>query len=254
MYRKLIVLLVGTALATSASAGERHRAHKAERAARHQERAAKHESIGLGSGAAIGAMAGGPVGLILGAAFGGWIGDRFHHEHDARLAAEQSGELAASRMKTLETRLAASESAAAQTGIALSGERAQHRRDLEEALSIEVLFRTEDSAIGPPTEERLAKLVALIVPLAGAVVRLEGHTDVRGTDRYNNALATARADTVRDALIRAGMPPERIVVSAAGKADSQATDKDADGMALDRRVKMSVVGIDDASRVAQSAQ
>jgi outer membrane protein OmpA-like peptidoglycan-associated protein len=250
MYRKLIVLLVGTALATSASAGERHRAHKAERAARHQARAANHESIGLGSGAAIGAMAGGPVG----AAFGSWIGDRFHHEHDARLAAEDSGAQAHARTKTLETRLAASESAASQAGAELVAERTQHRRDLEEALSIEVLFRTEDSAIAPPTEERLAKLVAMIVPLDGAVVRLEGHTDVRGTDRYNNALATARADTVRDALIRAGMPPERIVVSAAGKADSQATDTDADGMALDRRVKMSVVGLYDTSRVAQSAQ
>jgi outer membrane protein OmpA-like peptidoglycan-associated protein len=254
MYRKLIFLLVGSALATSATAGERHRAHKAERAARHEARAAQHESIGLGSGAAIGAMAGGPVGLILGAAFGGWIGDRFHHEHDARIKAEQSTEQALARSKTLETRLVAAESAASQAGAAFAGERAQHRRDLEEALSIDVMFRTEESAITAATEEHLAKVVALIVPLDGAVIRLEGHTDVRGTDRYNNALATARADTVRDALIRAGMPAERILVSAAGKTDSQATDKDADGMALDRRVKMSVVGLDDTSRVAQSAQ
>lgn len=254
MYKNVIALLVASALATSATAGERHRAHKAERAARHQERAAKHESIGLGSGAAIGAMAGGPVGLILGAAFGGFIGDRFHHENDARLAAEQSAELADARSQTLATRLAASETAAAQASAALAGERTQHRRDLAEASSIEVLFRTEDSAITSGTEEQLKKIVALIVPLDSAVIRLEGHTDVRGTDRYNNALAAARADTVRDALIRAGMPAERIVVSAAGKSESQATDTDADGMALDRRVKMSVVGLDDASRVAQSAQ
>src|SRR5512143_2524842 len=247
MYSKLIVLLVGSALATSASAGERHRAAKAERAA-------KQESIGLGSGAAIGAMAVGPIGLILGAAFGGWIGDRFHHEHGARLAAEQSSEQAQSRSKALETRLAASESGAAQAGAELTSEREQHRRDLAEALSIEVLFRTEESAITPATEERLAKLVALVMPLDGAVIRLEGHTDVRGTDRYNNALAAARADTVRDALIRAGMPAERIVVTAVGRAESRATDQDADGMALDRRVKMTIVGLDGASRVARSAQ
>jgi len=142
MYRKLIFLVVGSALATSASAGERHRAHKAERAARHEARAAQHESIGMGSGAAIGAMAGGPVGLILGAAFGSWIGDRFHHEHDARIKAEQSTEQALARSKTLETRLVAAESAASQAGAAFAGERAQHHRDLEEALSIEVLFRT----------------------------------------------------------------------------------------------------------------
>ena len=119
---------------------------------------------------------------------------------------------------------------------------------------MEVLFRTEDSGIATPTEEHLAKLVAMVVPMDGAVIRLEGHTDVRGTDKYNDALATARADSVRDALIRAGMPPERILVSAVGKTDSKATDQDVDGMALDRRVKMSVVGLDDASRVAQSAQ
>jgi outer membrane protein OmpA-like peptidoglycan-associated protein len=244
MYSKLIVVLVGTALATSGWAGERHRAARAERAA-------KHESIGLGSGAAIGALAGGPVGLILGAAFGGWIGDRFHHEHAARVAAEQSSEQAQSRAQALESRLAASETAASQAGAALANERVQHRQDLEEALSIEVLFRTQDSAITPATEERLAKLVAMISPLEGAVVRLEGHTDVRGTDRYNDTLSAARADAVRAALIRAGMPADRITVSAVGKADSQATENDADGMALDRRVKMSVVGLDDASRVAQ---
>jgi outer membrane protein OmpA-like peptidoglycan-associated protein len=254
MYKQVIVLLVGTALATSASAGERHRAHKAERAARHQERSANHESIGLGSGAAIGAMAGGPVGLILGAAFGGWFGDRFHHERDARVQAERTSELALTHSKELASRLAAAENAAAQAGAAFAAERSQHVRDLEAALSTEVMFRTEESAITAATEERLAKLVALIVPVEGAVIRLEGHTDVRGTDRYNDELATARADSVRDALMRAGMPPERILVSAAGKADSKAADNDADGMALDRRVKMSVVGLDDSSRVAQSAQ
>ena len=46
-------VLLATFCATSATAGERHRAHTAERAARHPLRAANHESIGLGSGAAI---------------------------------------------------------------------------------------------------------------------------------------------------------------------------------------------------------
>jgi len=63
-------------------------------------------------------MAGGAVGLILGAAFGGFIGDRFHHEHDARVKAEESSELALARAKTLETRLAANAAAAAQAGAA----------------------------------------------------------------------------------------------------------------------------------------
>ena len=101
MQSKLIVLLVSSALATTGWAGERHRAAKAERAA-------KEESIGLGSGAAIGAIAGGPIGLIIGAAFGGWFGDRFHHERSGRLAAERNAAEAQSHASALETRLAPS--------------------------------------------------------------------------------------------------------------------------------------------------
>jgi outer membrane protein OmpA-like peptidoglycan-associated protein len=239
MKSKLIVLLVSCALATSSWAGQRH------------ERKRNEEGVGVGGGAAIGAMAGGPVGLILGAAFGGWLGDRFHHERGARIEADQRSAQASAKSKALETRLATTEQNAAQTNAALAAERTQHRRDLEEALSVEVFFRTEDSAVTPATEERLATLVALIAPIDGAVIRLEGHTDVRGTDTYNAALSQTRADAVRDALVRAGMPAERIIVNAVGAAESLATEQDTEGMALDRRVQMNVVGLDDAGRVAQ---
>ncbi len=241
MKGKFIVVLVSCALASSSWAGQRH------------ERKRNEESIGVGGGAAIGAIAGGPVGLILGAAFGGWLGDRFHHERGARIEADQRSAEADAKATVLETRLAATEQNAARTSAALADERTQHRRDVEEALQVEVLFRTEDSVVTAATEERLAKLVALIAPFDGAVIRLEGHADVRGTETYNAALSQSRADAVRDALIRAGMPAERIIVNAAGEAESQASEQDTEGMALDRRVQMSVVGLDDASRVAQQA-
>jgi outer membrane protein OmpA-like peptidoglycan-associated protein len=76
---------------------------------------------------------------------------------------------------------------------------------------------------------------------------------VRGTQKYNDALSTARAESVRDALVRAGMPAERIVLTSEGSADATATDQDADGMALDRRVALTVVGLADAGRVAREA-
>ena len=95
----------------------------------------------------------------------------------------------------------------------------------------------------------------LVQPLDGAVIRLEGHTDARGTEKYNAALSTARAEAVRDALVRAGMPAERIVMVAAGEADSTAPEQDGEGMALERRVKLEIVSPDESSRVAlQSAE
>jgi outer membrane protein OmpA-like peptidoglycan-associated protein len=130
-------------------------------------------------------------------------------------------------------------------------ERVAHRRDLQEALSVEVFFRTEESGLGGPTEERIAKLAALVESMEGAVIRLDGYTDARGTETYNSTLSMARAEAVREALIRGGMPAERVIVTGAGETTSTATEQDTDGMALERRVEMNVVDIDGPGRVAE---
>ena len=243
---RIIVAVIGSLLATSSFAGPKNRA------ARNETRvAAKEESIGVGSGAAIGALAGGPVGLVLGAAFGGWLGDRFHDERAARREADERAAQASVRAGSLETLLAASERAVAEKDATLFRERVAHRRDLG-SLSAEVFFRTEESGLDGTTEERLARLAALIEPMDGAVIRLEGYTDVRGTEAYNSALSTARAEAVRDALIRGGMPADRVILTASGETSSTATEQDVDGMALERRVQMNVVVDDSATRVAEA--
>lgn len=240
--KKIIVAVVGSMLATSSMAAPKDRGAK--------EREAKEEGIGLGSGAAIGAIAGGPVGLILGAAFGGWIGDRFHHErNERRLADERATELGA-HADELQQLLAVSERNVAAKNAELFTERVEHRRNLQEALSVEVFFRTEESGVASQTDERLAKLAALIEPMEGAVIRLEGHTDARGTETYNSALSTARAAAVRDALIRGGMPADRVIVTGAGESGSTSAEQDSDGMALERRVQMNVVDVG-SGRVAE---
>jgi len=238
MHKKLIVLMIGSLLATSSFAAPKNRAPK-------------EESIGVGSGAAIGALAGGPIGLVVGAAFGGWLGDRFHHESSARRDADDRAASASAHAGSLQQLLTASERAAAEKDAALVSERIDHRRDLQEALSVEVFFRTEESGLGGATEERLAKLAALVEPMDGAVIRLEGYADARGTESFNTTLSAARAQAVRDALIRGGMPADRVVVTAAGETSSTAAEQDVDGMALERRVEMIVVDDDSATRVAE---
>ncbi len=248
MNKKLIVLVMGSLLATSALAGPKDRAPR-ERAPKNHP--AKEESIGLGSGAAIGAIAGGPIGLIAGAAFGGWLGDRFHTERSARREADGRAAQASAHAGSLAQLLATSERMVAEKDAALYTERVAYRRDLQEALSVEVFFRTEASGLGGETEERLTRLAALVEPMEGAVIRLEGHADARGTEAFNTTLSTARAEAVRDALIRGGMPAERVIVTAAGVGRSTAPEQDADGMALERRVQMDVVDLDAAGRVAE---
>ena len=249
IVQKIVVAIIGSLLVTQSFAGPRHRAAKDEPTKGETRVVAKEESIGLGSGAVIGAAAGGPIGFVLGAAFGGWLGDRFHHERTARVEADDRAMQASAHADSLQTLLVSSERVVAEKNAELFTERVEHRRDLQEALSVEVFFRTEDSGLGGPTEERLAKLAALIEPMDGAVIRLEGYTDARGTETYNSTLSTARAQAVRDALIRGGMPAERVIVTGAG--ETAATAADADGMALERRVEMNVVDIDGSGRVAE---
>ena len=251
--QKIIVAIIGSLLATQSFAGPKERAERREAraAAREARVAAKEESIGLGTGAVIGAAAGGPIGFVLGAAFGGWLGDRFHDERAARRASDERAAQASAHAGSLQTLLADSERVVSEKNAELYSERVAHRRDLQEALSVEVFFRTEESGVGGSTEERLAKLAALIEPMEGAVIRLEGYTDVRGTETYNTTLSTARAQAVRDALIRGGMPAERVIVTGVGETSSTALEQDTDGMALERRVEMNVVDIDGSGRVAE---
>jgi outer membrane protein OmpA-like peptidoglycan-associated protein len=238
MRKQIIVLMAGSLLATTGWSAEK-------------SRAPKEESIGVGTGAAIGAIAGGPVGVLLGAAFGGWIGDRFHKERTARAASEQQADAALARASSLEHELLGTERELTTVHAQLRSERVAHRNEIEQALAVEVYFRTEESALDGTTEQRLADLAGLVAPMDGTVIRLAGHTDVRGTEAFNDQLSTARASSVRDALIRAGMPAERIVVTAAGESESSAAEQDVDGMALDRRVEVKIIGLDDDSQVAR---
>ena len=95
--------------------------------------------------------------------------------------------------------------------------------------------------------------ISLIEPMDGAVIRLAGHTDARGTESYNSTLSTARAEAVREALIRGGMPAERVIVTGAGEAAATAVEQDVDGMALERRVELDIMDVGDSSRVAEAA-
>ena len=246
MRKQIIVLAVGALLAQTGWTRDKSDDPKA-----HSE---KEQSIGMGSGAAIGALAGGPVGLIIGAAMGGWLGDRFHHERVARAESEQQAGAAQAQAASLGQKLNAAELELTASEARLESERDAHRDDVERAVALDVHFRTEDSTIDGADEQRLAELASFIAPLDGTVIRVDGHADVRGTQKYNDALSTARAESVRGALVRAGMPVERIVVTAEGAADATATDQDVDGMALDRRVAVTVVGLDDAGRVARETQ
>lgn len=239
--KHLLVLAAASAVATTGWTAEK-------------ERKAKHEAIGLGSGAVIGAAAGGPVGFVIGAAFGGWLGDRFESEHTGRLEAEEKYAEARAEADELEGLLARNERELAQIAARLESERLSHARSLEEALNLQVYFRTARSEVEPGAAERLSRIGELVRSMDGAVVLLEGHADPRGDEQYNVELSQARAESVRRILVDAGVPEDRIAISAEGESRSEAPIDDVDALALDRRVSISIVGPGGEERVAQHAR
>jgi hypothetical protein len=65
----------------------------------------------------------------------------------------------------------------------------------------------------------LLRLAELLQKNPGYHVRLEGHTDDIGSGQYNDKLGLARANTVRDFLIKYGARASQIDVGTRGKAD-----------------------------------
>ncbi len=113
-------------------------------------------------------------------------------------------------------------------------------RVLGDGLDLKVLFRTEDATLSPADEARLDVIAKLLKAAPGWSVAVEGHTDLRGADDYNQALSEARAGSVRDALVSLGIASERIALIGTGAADSASAHDDPDGMALERRADIRI--------------
>ncbi len=79
------------------------------------------------------------------------------------------------------------------------------------------------------------------------LVRVEGHTDNRGSTKRNVRLSTRRSEAVRKYLIRKGVAPERLL--AIGMADMEpiADNATARGRARNRRVELHIVEVDHKS-------
>lgn len=72
-------------------------------------------------------------------------------------------------------------------------------------------------------------------------LRIEGHTDDRGKAAKNQALSTARANAVRDYLIKKGIDGARLEAVGFGQDKPVESNKTAKGRAANRRVEFKVV-------------
>ena len=101
-----------------------------------------------------------------------------------------------------------------------------------------VFYFAYDSSLLTP--EAIASLNAHIAALAGtnSTIRLEGHTDERGTRDYNLALGDSRADSVKRYLTAEGVPAGRLTTLSYGEERPADPGHNEQSWALNRRVEL----------------
>jgi len=238
MKTKIIALVVSALIASNASAAKSDKN--------------REEGIGIGSGGIVGAIAGGPVGFILGAAAGGWFGNKFHQEREAKEEFAAKYEEADALADSLQALVAGSEDEIQNLQFVMRRQEDVYRDALQEAFDVDVYFHTGDAALTATVADRVERLGEIMKGFDDFAIVIEGHADPRGEESYNDQLSAERAASVRDALIRAGLPGEKITTRAAGERGAMSADGDLDAMALERRVDVSIVyPIPRENRVAQ---
>ena len=208
----------------------------------------EEERVGTGLGVFIGTLAGGPVGAVVAGYIGNKMGEskgeekelaelRVEHQQTqdqlARMSAEKDYELA-----QMQHQLDAMKQKYADTQVAYQRQmEAMHNRTtLDNALGVSLQFRTGSTEIESQYHSQLKALASVMKGMPNFNLDLSGHADRQGDEKYNQKLSLNRANAVKAFLIRQGVNPARLNVTAFGESQPLNATETAQTNFFDRRV------------------
>lgn len=100
-----------------------------------------------------------------------------------------------------------------------------------------ILFGYDQSSLSDEARKNLDKLVVVLNSYAETDIEIQGHTDSRGTEAYNQNLSVQRAGAVSHYLSQKGISRSRLVVRGFGENSPRYDNSTADGRSLNRRVE-----------------
>lgn len=121
----------------------------------------------------------------------------------------------------------------------IAEQQAEQRRLMDDVESVGNIFYFEFDSSTLTSEAQIAldKHIALL-STNEKTVRLEGHTDERGTREYNLALGERRANSVRDYMVVNGIPSYRIETVSYGEEQPVAYGSGEANWSQNRRVEL----------------
>lgn len=110
-----------------------------------------------------------------------------------------------------------------------------------------VNFEFNLTDITEPSKELLKQARNIIAKYPQVLIAIDGHTDNKGSDSYNQKLSQRRAERIMQYFIDNGIKPERLVARGFGESKPMAANSDengadnAEGRAQNRRVELTIV-------------
>lgn len=167
---------------------------------------------GAAAGAVIGKVAGNTaLGAIIGATVGGVTGAIIGHQMDKQ----------AEEMKK---QIPDAEVIRVGEGIVIE-------------FKSQILFGFDQSSLTAEARTNLDKLVAILQKYPDTNIEVQGHTDNKGTVRYNQALSERRASTVSYYLSGNGTTATRLTINGFGETMPKYTNSTENGQTQNRRVE-----------------
>ncbi len=121
------------------------------------------------------------------------------------------------------------------------------KKEVKITMSADVLFDFDSAKLRKKSEEKLKEVADFIKQYKAKEVIVEGHTDSKGSDKYNMKLSLKRADSVKNWLVeKGGIDPNIIKTAGYGESKPIApnTNKDGsdnpEGRQKNRRVEITV--------------
>jgi outer membrane protein OmpA-like peptidoglycan-associated protein len=182
--------------------------------------------LGAGGGAVVGAILGQAIGhntqsTLIGAAIGTAVGGGGGYGVGAMMDKQE---------KDMRDVLAKSEAAAVTRDGNL----------LSVTFKGDVTFDTNSAELRPGLYNEINRVAGVLNQYPDTLIRVEGHTDSRGSDEYNMDLSKRRANNVKTLLVMRGVAENRIEVAGYGKTMPVATNDTEAGRQKNRRVEIRI--------------
>lgn len=101
-----------------------------------------------------------------------------------------------------------------------------------------VLFETDKATLQSGSRRTVQKVAEFLNQYPERKILIEGFTDSRGSDQYNQQLSQDRAQSVRELLVTNGVDPQRIDVTGHGEDYPVASNDNTAGRQQNRRVEI----------------